>query len=100
MDLTSHLHYRQTTGTVDHTGLGPPAPTYNDPTTFTFTAGQFVGRTLRVELEELQKAESGRKYAKVDRRPLDPPPAVLLRLFEPGDSQNGGYEYERELLYE
>ncbi|KAF5355205.1 hypothetical protein D9756_005415 [Leucocoprinus leucothites] len=47
----------------------------------TFITGQFEGNTIRVELEELQKADSGRKYAKVDRRPLDPPPAILLRLF-------------------
>ncbi|KIM40220.1 hypothetical protein M413DRAFT_413646 [Hebeloma cylindrosporum] len=98
MHSSSNPHHRQTTGTIDYTQLGSPAPTHNDPTTFTFTAGQFIGRTLRIELEELQKAESGRKYAKVDRRPLDPPPAVLLRLFQAGDSENGRYEYEQELL--
>lgn len=60
MNLTSNPHYRQTTGTDDHARSGPAVPTYNYPMTFTFTAGQFVGRTLRVKLVELQKAEIGR----------------------------------------
>ncbi|KAJ7777988.1 velvet factor-domain-containing protein [Mycena maculata] len=47
-----------------------------------FTAGQFAGKTIRAELQELQAAAFGRKYAKVDRRPLDPPPVAWLRLFE------------------
>ncbi|KAF5380396.1 hypothetical protein D9615_004527 [Tricholomella constricta] len=46
-----------------------------------FMSGQFADQDIRVELQELQKAEVGRKYARVDRRPLDPPPVVLLRLF-------------------
>ena len=37
------------------------------------------------------------RYAKVDRRPLDPPPIVLLRLLESGE---GEIPFERELLYE
>ncbi|PSR84103.1 hypothetical protein PHLCEN_2v5531 [Hermanssonia centrifuga] len=48
----------------------------------TFSTGQFEGRTLRAELIELQKADLGRKYARKDRRPLDPPPVVQLKLFE------------------
>jgi len=28
----------------------------------TFTTGQFAGNTIRVELKELQKANSGRKF--------------------------------------
>lgn len=99
MDLISNPHYHQTTGTIDHPRSGPAVPTYNDPMTFTFTAGQFVGRTLCVELVELQKAEIGSTYDRVDRRPLDPPPVVLLRLFEAGDLENGRDDYERELLY-
>ncbi|KAF7329983.1 Velvet domain-containing protein [Mycena kentingensis (nom. inval.)] len=47
-----------------------------------FTEGQFAGRTIRASLSELQAAAFGRKYAKVDRRPLDPPPVAWLRLFE------------------
>ncbi|KAJ7173097.1 velvet factor-domain-containing protein [Mycena crocata] len=59
-----------------------------------FTVGQFAGKTIRAELQELQAAAFGRKYAKVDRRPLDPPPVVQLRLFE---VLNVGTEAEREV---
>ena len=37
------------------------------------------------------------RYAKVDRRPLDPPPIILLRLLE---SEEGERPFERELSYE
>ncbi|KAJ7057193.1 velvet factor-domain-containing protein [Mycena amicta] len=47
-----------------------------------FNEGQFAGKTIRATLEELQAAAFGRKYAKVDRRPLDPPPVAWLRLYE------------------
>ncbi|KAI0642440.1 velvet factor, partial [Trametes meyenii] len=47
-----------------------------------FSTGVFAGRTIRVELEEIQNAELGRKYARKDKRPLDPPPVVLCRFFE------------------
>ncbi|KAG5335862.1 hypothetical protein C0989_012693 [Termitomyces sp. Mn162] len=47
-----------------------------------FVHGQFAGSTIRAELREIQQAELGRKYARVDRRPLDPPPVVQLRLFK------------------
>ncbi|VDB87162.1 unnamed protein product [Peniophora sp. CBMAI 1063] len=50
-------------------------------TTLNFTSGQFNGRHVRAQLVELQKADLGRKYARKDRRPLDPPPVVQLRLF-------------------
>ncbi|KAJ7026564.1 velvet factor-domain-containing protein [Mycena alexandri] len=58
-----------------------------------FTEGQFAGKTIRAKLEELQAAAFGRKYAKVDRRPLDPPPVAWLRLFE---VFNAGTEAETE----
>lgn len=80
-------------------------------------SGPFSGRTIRAELEEVQKADLGRKCAdpprpapiqahltmqniaaagsgsfsgidgkqraaRKDRRPLDPPPVVALRLYE------------------
>ena len=77
-------------------------------------SGAFAGRTIRAELEEVQKADLGRKCAdpprpapiqahlsmqslgggalsaldgrqrtaRKDRRPLDPPPVVALRLYE------------------
>ncbi|PCH38381.1 hypothetical protein WOLCODRAFT_161530 [Wolfiporia cocos MD-104 SS10] len=44
-------------------------------------SGQFAGSTIRAELDELQKANVGRKFARKDRRPLDPPPIVRLRFF-------------------
>ncbi|CAE6515264.1 unnamed protein product [Rhizoctonia solani] len=44
--------------------------------------GPFAGRTIRSELEEYQKPDLGRKFAKRDRRPVDPPPVVRLRMFE------------------
>lgn len=46
---------------------------------------------MRAELVEIQKADLGRKfsvvrrYARVDRRPLDPPPVVMLKLYEVSD---------------
>jgi len=58
-----------------------------------FTEGQFAGKTIRAKLQELQAAAFGRKYAKVDRRPLDPPPVAWLRLFE---VFNAGTEAETE----
>ncbi|KAI0825989.1 velvet factor-domain-containing protein [Irpex lacteus] len=46
----------------------------------TFSEGPFAGMTIRAELIELQKADLGRKYARKDRRPLDPPPVVQLKI--------------------
>ncbi|KAJ3506341.1 hypothetical protein NMY22_g17283 [Coprinellus aureogranulatus] len=48
---------------------------------------------MRSELIEMQKADLGRKYARVDRRPLDPPPVVLLKLYSVIDS---GTDHEAE----
>ena len=85
-----------------------------------FTSGPFQGRTIRMELEEIQQAQLGRKfvlqsshpevglmliyfllgrdrYARVDRRPLDPPPVVLLRMFELARS---GTDAEEEIEIE
>ncbi|CDO68197.1 hypothetical protein BN946_scf184938.g49 [Trametes cinnabarina] len=47
-----------------------------------FDAGLLAQRTIRVELQEIQKADLGRKYARKDKRPLDPPPVVVCRFFE------------------
>jgi len=65
-----------------------------------FRLGQYENRTIRVVLEELQKADVGRKFFKKDRRPLDPPPTVRLRIFEQFLSSNGGDQYvnEEEIL--
>ncbi|EMD36514.1 hypothetical protein CERSUDRAFT_23108, partial [Gelatoporia subvermispora B] len=60
-------------------------------------SGPFAGHTLRGELEELQKADLGRKYASDDRRPLDPPPIVRLRLIQvlnPGSMHESESEIE------
>ncbi|KAG8933348.1 hypothetical protein FRC02_012101 [Tulasnella sp. 418] len=48
----------------------------------TYSSGPYAGRTIRAELHEYQKPDLGRKFAKRDRRPLDPPPVVRLRLWE------------------
>ncbi|KAF5384107.1 hypothetical protein D9615_003208 [Tricholomella constricta] len=58
-----------------------------------FVSGQFAGQTIRAELREVQQADLGRKYARVDRRPLDPPPVIHLRLFE---VYNTGMEQQSE----
>ncbi|KAJ8522082.1 hypothetical protein ONZ45_g1269 [Pleurotus djamor] len=60
-----------------------------------FSTGQFAGRLVRAELVEIQKANLGRKYAKVDRRPLDPPPVVQLKLY--ATHNEGGVEHEVEI---
>lgn len=61
-----------------------------------FESGHLVHDTTRAELIEIQKADLGRKYARVDRRPLDPPPVVLLKLFHCTD-QGTEHEAEREI---
>ncbi|KAG6849625.1 hypothetical protein H0H93_006834 [Arthromyces matolae] len=58
-----------------------------------FAQGQFTGSTIRAELREIQQADLGRK---VDRRPLDPPPVVLLRLFQVYD-EGSDQEIEKEI---
>ena len=37
------------------------------------------------------------RYAKVDRRPLDPPPVVALRLYEVTDEERADGPSEREI---
>ncbi|KAI1791299.1 velvet factor-domain-containing protein [Ganoderma leucocontextum] len=62
-----------------------------------FSQGPFTGKTIRTAVTELQKADAGRKYARKDKRPLDPPPVVQVRFFE---VFNGGTpaQHEREIL--
>ncbi|KAF7345253.1 Velvet domain-containing protein [Mycena sanguinolenta] len=61
-----------------------------------FTEGRFSGLTLRAELHELQRPEYGRRFGSVDRRSLDDPPVVLLRLFNVFNA--GTYEeWEQEV---
>ncbi|KAF4607905.1 hypothetical protein EYR40_000241 [Pleurotus pulmonarius] len=59
-----------------------------------FSTGQFAGQVVRAELTEIQKADLGRKYARVDRRPLDPPPVVLLKLYITYPIEGGEREEE------
>ncbi|KAJ7160228.1 velvet factor-domain-containing protein [Mycena filopes] len=59
-----------------------------------FTEGRFAGRTLRAELEEIQRPEYGRRFGAIDKRVLDDAPVVLLRLFELLDA---GTVAEREV---
>ncbi|KAI0774777.1 velvet factor-domain-containing protein [Trametes elegans] len=63
----------------------------------TFTGGYCPGRTYRVELVEVQKADLGRKYAKKDKRPLDPPPVICCGYFEVVPSGPGGKVQERKV---
>ncbi|KAJ3536114.1 hypothetical protein NMY22_g6180 [Coprinellus aureogranulatus] len=58
-----------------------------------FESGHLPRDKTRAELIELQKADLGRKYARVDRRPLDPPPVVLLKLY---NVINSGTDHEAE----
>ncbi|TFK79559.1 hypothetical protein K466DRAFT_505362 [Polyporus arcularius HHB13444] len=62
-----------------------------------FTHGPFAGKTVRTSATEIQKADAGRKFARKDKRPLDPPPVVQVRFFEVhgvGTSR----QYEEEIL--
>ncbi|KAJ7141210.1 velvet factor-domain-containing protein [Mycena epipterygia] len=57
----------------------PQAPYFKQPT---FPAERTSPSTfMRAQLVEIQTAEVGRKCGTVDRRPLDPPPVVMLQLF-------------------
>ncbi|KAF9269478.1 hypothetical protein L218DRAFT_953092 [Marasmius fiardii PR-910] len=69
--------------------IGQPIP---------FVSGQFAGNTVRAELVEIQKADLGRKYARVDRRPLDPPPVVALRLFHVTEPDSEERELPNETI--
>ncbi|KAF8503974.1 velvet factor-domain-containing protein [Gautieria morchelliformis] len=55
------------------TRIGRPVP---------FASGPCAGLTLRAELREEQKADLGRKFSKRDRRPVDPPPVVRVRMYQ------------------
>ncbi|KAH6910705.1 velvet factor-domain-containing protein [Coprinopsis sp. MPI-PUGE-AT-0042] len=69
---------------LQYTGEHPRRNSLRQPIIY-FESEQFAGQTMRAELVEIQKADLGRKYARVDRRPLDPPPVIMLRLFEVSD---------------
>ncbi|RDX54155.1 hypothetical protein OH76DRAFT_1398471 [Lentinus brumalis] len=72
-----------------------PSSTIGGP--FKFQSGPFTGRIVRSALQELQKADRGRKYARKDKRPLDPPPVVRMFCFQTvhaGTSAEVEQEYE------
>jgi len=71
---------------------------FTRPSYHRFTTGQFAGIDVEAEIEEIQQAEMGRKYAKVDRRALDPPPVVQLRLYHIHDAGRPS-EYREEMDY-
>jgi len=54
-----NLHNRQTAGPSHFESSHAQERAIGDP--MSFVSGQFAGRTIRFELHELQKAESGRK---------------------------------------
>ncbi|KAH9931954.1 velvet factor-domain-containing protein [Fomitopsis serialis] len=63
-----------------------------------FTAGPYAGRVIRADLVELQKADLGRKCGIRDRRPVDPPPVLRLRLYEVSDVDTAA-QREEELVH-
>ncbi|ELU42353.1 Velvet domain-containing protein [Rhizoctonia solani AG-1 IA] len=66
-------------------------------------SGPFAGRTIRSQLQEYQKPDLGRKFARRDRRPVDPPPVVRLRMFEvleEGTDNQHEEEISAELVHE
>ncbi|KAI0712929.1 velvet factor-domain-containing protein [Cerioporus squamosus] len=62
-----------------------------------FTHGPFSGKIVRTAAAELQKADAGRKFARKDKRPLDPPPVVQVRFFEVFDAGTMRH-HEREIV--
>ncbi|TFK88602.1 hypothetical protein K466DRAFT_585407 [Polyporus arcularius HHB13444] len=62
-----------------------------------FTHGPFAGKTVRTSAAEIQKADIGRKFARKDKRPLDPPPVVQVRFFEVIQAGTPR-QYEQEIL--
>ncbi|KAF9777833.1 hypothetical protein BJ322DRAFT_1025561 [Thelephora terrestris] len=80
-------------------GTNPRRIEYMDGGYIFCGAGMFTGRTIRAEVEEVQKANVGRKYAaSKDRRALHPPPVVGRRIFDVRDAGNGT-THDTELDY-
>ena len=57
--LTMNVHQRQTAGSSSGLSHSQQQRAIGDA--MAFASGQFAGRTIRFELQEIQKAESGRK---------------------------------------
>ncbi|KAG8948330.1 hypothetical protein FRC04_009826 [Tulasnella sp. 424] len=83
-------YYNPTPRRQDTSYIGKPIP---------YAHGPNAGKTIRAELSEYQKPDLGRKFAKRDRRPLDPPPVVRVRLWEVFDAGLPS-QTERELAAE
>ncbi|KZP31027.1 hypothetical protein FIBSPDRAFT_725065 [Athelia psychrophila] len=62
-------------------------------------SSRFPVANLRAELLEVQKTEVGRKFASVDRRALDPPPVIQLKLYYVNDAGTDA-ETEQEANYD
>ncbi|KAH9847584.1 velvet factor-domain-containing protein [Lenzites betulinus] len=81
--------------------MGSPAPNTGTVSTINqriiFSTGVFAGRTIRLELQEIQQAELGLKFtdAGTNKVPLDPPPVVLCRFFDILYN-DAGFAYEQE----
>ncbi|KAI0630849.1 velvet factor-domain-containing protein [Trametes polyzona] len=58
----------------------PRAVDFQESQPANFGTGLLAGLTVRLDIDEIQKADRGRKYARKDKRPLDPPPVVLCSL--------------------
>ncbi|KAL1942700.1 hypothetical protein VTO73DRAFT_4940 [Trametes versicolor] len=58
-----------------------------------FTSGLLAGLTVRIEIEETQKADLGRKYARKDKRPLDPPPVVICSFTNVTSHDAPGFQH-------
>jgi hypothetical protein len=103
---SQNLHYQHRpahnqgyVGNNQRLGTNPRRIEYMDGGYIFCGAGMFTGRTIRAEVEEVQKANVGRKYAaSKDRRALDPPPVVGLRIFDVRDAGNGT-THDTELDY-
>ncbi|KAH8831776.1 velvet factor-domain-containing protein [Flagelloscypha sp. PMI_526] len=76
---------------MDHTGIGAGALLHH--------SGQYAGQTIRMKIVEVQSATRGRKYGTVDRRPIDPPPVILLSIFKV-ENPGTAFQYETEVDYE
>ncbi|KAJ3745754.1 hypothetical protein DFH05DRAFT_1489312 [Lentinula detonsa] len=113
---SAHLHFNQYQPYID--GITMPIPGFDNHVypigheskgqALYFEYGQWRAQTIRAELHELQHANMGRKsafssivsvltlyllrYAEVDRRSLDPPPVVALRLYQL--VQTGPYNFQ------
>ncbi|KAI0829670.1 velvet factor-domain-containing protein [Trametes gibbosa] len=76
-------------------GLRSATSSINRPVQF--ATGLFAGRTVRLELQEIQSAASGLKFTgngAIDI-PLDPPPVILCRFFTAA-KDDAGLMYEEE----